>query len=139
MWPPPGREFDSLPDDRAQEDTISIPCESGQITIRVSKTTAPALEIDVGSRWKVAYTLELEGVTRTETLGYASTYDDAVSAVRSYLSGVRSARTEHDRLDALDVKSRLDALAPSPTEPVITGTEEYRIDDERRRTPPGPP
>lgn len=137
MWPPPDREFDGPPD-RSREVTVPIPCENGRITIRVGKAASPALEIDVGSRWKVAYTLELDGMTRTETLGYASTYDDAVSAVRSYLSAVRSARTEHDGLDALDVKSRIDALAPSPSELVITGAEEYRRDDTERFTPPKP-
>lgn len=135
MWPPPDREFNGSLDGRSREETIPIPCERGQITIRVNKATAPSLAIDVGSRWKVTYTLELEGMERTETVGYASTYDDAISAVRSYLSAVRSERPEHGRLDAIDVKSQLDALAPSRSEPVITGAEEHRMDDERRSTP----
>lgn len=139
MWPPPDREFDGALDGRVREETIPVPCENGQITIRVSKAAASSLAVDIGSRWKVTYTLELEGMVRTETVGYASTYDDAVSAVRSYLSAVQSARTERGHLDALDVKSQLDALAPSRSEPVITGAEEHRTDDERRFTPPNQP
>ncbi|UPM42323.1 hypothetical protein [Halocatena salina] len=135
MWPPPDR-VDGPLNGQAREETIPIPCESGRITIRVSKTATPSLAIDVGSRWKVAYTLELDGMARTETVGYASTYDDAVSAVRSYLSAIRSARAERGRLDALDVKSRLDTLAPSRSTPMITGAEEYRQNDDRRFPPP---
>lgn len=135
MWSPLDREFDGSLDGRAREETIPIPCERGQIMIRVSKADASPLAIDVGSRWMVTYTLELEGMERTETVGYASTYNDAISAVRSYLSAVRSARTENGRLDAMDVKSQLDALAPSQSEPMITGTEEHRMEDERRSTP----
>lgn len=138
MWPPPEKEFDSPPDDRSREVTVRIPCENGGITLRVRKSAVLPLEIDIGSRWKIAYTLELDGMTRTETLGYASTYDDAVSAIRSYLSAVRSERAARDRLDALDVKSRLDSLSPSQSNPVITGEKEHGVDDAERFTPPQP-
>ncbi|RRJ28958.1 hypothetical protein [Halocatena pleomorpha] len=136
MWPTPYGEFDGPLDGQPREETIPVPCESGRVTIRVSKTATPSLAIDVGSRWKVAYTLELDGMTRTETVGYASTYKDAVSAVRSYLASIRSARVNRDRLDALDVKSQLDSLAPSGSMPMITGVEECRRDNERRSPPP---
>lgn len=116
MWLPPHRELDDHPATRSNTVAVPIPCVNGQITISVEKAESQPLAVDVGSRWEITYTLELDEMSRTETLGYASTYDDAVDAVRSYLDTVRSARTDTDQMDALEVKSQLDAFSPPGSE-----------------------
>lgn len=112
MWLTPHPERDSNPADRSQPVTVPIPCVNGLVTLCVDRADSAPGTIDIGPRWEITYTLELDGIIRTETLGYASTYDDAVTAMRSYLTDVQSARSQSDRPDAFDVKSQLDSYTP---------------------------
>lgn len=134
MWPSPNWESDTYLHDRVSEVNASIPCENGQVSLQAGKTDSPpTLEIDVFPQWEIAYTLNIENITRTETMGYVSTYEDAVSLIQSYVDTIVSERSEGETLDALDVKLQLDNLSPSESEPMIVGTDDYRSKGENER------
>lgn len=127
MWPTPTWESDTHLRDRKKGMTASIPCANGRISLQVKKTESPpTLGLSVFPQWEITYTLQMDGISRSNTMGYVSTYEDAASLVRSYVDDIRSSRTENGQLDVLDVKSQLDARSQPNSEPIIVGDDDHR-------------
>lgn len=127
MWPTPTWESDAHLRDRKKGMSASIPCTNGRVSIRMKKTESPpTLGLSVFPQWEITYTLQMDDISRSDTIGYVSTYEDATSLVRSYVDDIRSSRAENGQLDALDVKSQLDDRSPPDSEPMIVGTDDHR-------------
>lgn len=145
MWPSPTWESDTHLHDRERKPNASIPCENGRVSIRATKTDSPPmLGLGMLPQWELTYTLRMDDIDRTKTIGYVSAYEDAVSLIRSYVDAITSERIESEQLDALDVVSRLNDLSPPESEPMIVGIDDLRNrntnkNDERRPPSTRPP
>lgn len=127
MWPTPTWESDTHLHDQERGMDASVPCSNGRVSIQAKKTDSPpSLGVSVFPQWEITYTLQMDDISRTKTIGYVSTDESAMSLIQSYVDDIISTRTENGQLDALDVKSQLDARSPPDSEPMIVGADDRR-------------